>query len=215
MSINIRSVLKMDKRLVLFPLTVLAIALVVGCAPAKKESDKKLLATTGTVTQAATQELTIYVSEYGFSLSYPKYWAFERDADAKKSDYITGSQSYRIYTDDFHRRPQDPSGIVMGLEIGGDAFQDIDKKLNSSDQFEALLKKYNFYANEKGNFIKKLKLDYDGYLIYDQYRQNKPTRAIFYIPDKGITIGIDIESDYGTEEFLAIVYSIRKNANKR
>ncbi|MFA6169142.1 MAG: PsbP-related protein [Candidatus Margulisiibacteriota bacterium] len=206
----------MKKRLALFPLLALLLVLVVvGCAPAKKEDSKKMSVTTEAITQISIKEWKTYVSKYGFSVSYPKDWAFERDADAKKSDYITGNQSYRIYTDDFHRRPQDPSGIVIGIEIGSDESQDINKSLSSSDQFEALLKKDNFYANEKGNIIKKLNLDYDGYLVYDKYRQNKPTRAIFYIPDKGSTVGIDIESDGGTEEFLSIVYSIRKNANRQ
>jgi hypothetical protein len=185
-----------------------------GCVGKGKQAENKGKSTASIeATQASTQEMKTYISsDYGFSLSYPKYWAFEKDTDPRHN--LDGRQSYCMYTDDTHRRPQDTHGIIIYLEIGGDVPQDIDKSLNSSDQFEALLKKYKFYANEKGNTIKKLKLDYDGYLIYDHYR-NGPDRAIFYIPDKGITIGIDLESDYGTEEFLSVVYSIRKNANKR
>ncbi|OGC11539.1 hypothetical protein A3K48_03410 [candidate division WOR-1 bacterium RIFOXYA12_FULL_52_29] len=65
-------------------MALLLALMVIGCAPAKKEGEKKLLATTEVVTQVSTQEMKTYVSRYGFSVSYPGDWHLDED------DYALG-----------------------------------------------------------------------------------------------------------------------------
>jgi hypothetical protein len=204
----------MDKRLVLLPLMVLTITLVVGCVP-KKEGDKKLSATTKAVTQVSTQEWKTYVSKYGFSVSYPKDWCLEENKNIKPTEMeLMGYRHFDIYDYDPENPQSNPKskGIVVGFTFRSDVSIDLEEKnILLSDPIEKLIfiaEKQNIYKKDFKDSIEKIKVgDLDICVIY--YGGNKPSRALFYLPQKDAIATVDLNSDNGAYEYLLMLKSIK------
>ena len=172
------------------------------------------------VSSGVPQGWETYVSKYGFSVSYPKDWYLKEDEDTKDY-YEEGYRPFCINNIDIDHPevpyPKNEPWISIGFAVIDDISQDIDKSSIPSDPFEKILflaKKHNLYIGDKNSVIKKLKLDYDGCLIY-YHQGNMPDRAMFYLPDKDGLLVISLESDAGTEKLIPIIYSIKKSANKQ
>jgi hypothetical protein len=159
-----------------------------------------------------------YVSKYGFSLSYPVDWYLKEDVDPRSGE--EGNRPFDIYNHDVDNPESTYSTnepwVLISVGVVDDISRDVDKLSIPSDPFEKILflaRKHNLYVGDKNSVIKKLKLAYDGCLIY--YHGDKPNIAFFYLPNKDALLVIGLESESGAEELLPIVYSIKKNANKQ
>ncbi|MFA6169144.1 MAG: PsbP-related protein [Candidatus Margulisiibacteriota bacterium] len=198
----------MKKRLILSSLTGLAIVLVVvGCAPAKKEGDKKLLVTTAAVTQTSTKEWKTYVSKYGFSVSYPRDWFLKEDTDNICKE---GYRPFDIYNYDADH-PKNEPGVSISFGFNDETTKGIDKSTIPSDPYERILflaRKHNLYMGENEKNRTKLNMAYPGILV--KY-ETKPIRIMFYIQESDALLGVDLDSEHGTEEYFKIIDTIKKN----
>jgi hypothetical protein len=198
----------MDKRMILLFLVGLMISMmIVGCAPQKKEESKQSSTATIVANQVPTQEMKTYVSKYGFSLDYPEYWGFMKNPDRRES--ANEGESYCLYTDDAHRSSQEKYGIIIIIDIEDVSAEDMVGPLTSKEKFWEFAKKFDLNIGGQNNELKRLKLAFDGYLIY---RQNEPRTAVFFLSEKLLVIGL--ESEYGIKEFLSLINSIKKNSSE-
>ena len=210
----------MKKQTVLF-LLIIGVVLIglLDCVGKGQKAEKKEGAT---ISAGAKSEIPkdrkTYVSKWGFSLSYPVDWYLKEDIDPRSGE--EGNRPFDIYNHDVDNPESTHSTnepwVLISVGVVDGISRDVDKLSIPSDPFEKILflaRKHNLYVGDKNSVIKKLKLAYDGCLIY--YHGDKPDIAFFYLQDRDALLVIGLESESGAEELLLIVYSIRKNANKQ
>jgi hypothetical protein len=180
-----------------------------GCADKGKQSEKKEKATIVT----STKEWKTYVSKYGFSVSYPADWYLQEYKDPKGR--MEGYWPFAIY--DYNPdKPEDyPESKGIGVEFlfYDDAVSDLASKglqipENAYEKILFLSERHNIYKINSKDIIKKI--DINGIklcLIYfDGIRLRE---ALYYLPKNDALVEVIRYSDYGENDFMAVLRTIK------
>jgi len=184
-----------------------------GCVGKGKQAEKqtKVLASVE-VPAVSTQGWKTYVSKYGFSVKYPADWYLKEELDERGRDKPEGYRPFDIYNYDADH-PKNEPGVSISFGFNDETTQGMDKSMIPSDPYQKIVflaKKHNLFIGKNESDRSKLYMAYPGILIKIH---NKLSGIMFYIPESDALLGVDLDSEYGTAEYMAIIRTIKRHEN--
>jgi hypothetical protein len=110
--------------------------------------------------------------------------------------------------------PKNEPGISINVHYYENATEKTKNKdlpRNAIEKMLYIAKKNSIYIGEDNDKKQAIGKDYTGCLIY--YGE-KPSRYIFYIPENDTLGIIDLDSEYGKNEYLSIIMTITRHESK-